>query len=467
MKTETGNCAPATPCYPGIGLSLGARQVDLTCDVPNLSSDGGALLLRKVDEKIGLTASFAPLLEDRRDPDRIQHPRLEQMRQRAYQIALGYQDCNDGDWLRHDPVLQLACGAEGKKLSAQPTLSRFENATTGGELNRLWREFERQYIDSLDPQATLVVLDIDSTDDPTHGDQQLSFFHGFYDQHMYHPLLVFDAMSGQLITALLRPGRAHAAKGATGLLTRLIRCIRRRCSHAAILVRGDSAFAMPKLLRRLEQLNDELGDVDYVLGLAKNPRLLKFAEPLRSAAAEQFAEDGGFVRRFTWLSYAAKTWPVERDVVTKVEHGSRGENPRFVVTTLHGFPPAMIYDIAYCPRGQSENFIKDYKNAIAADRLSCHRFVANAFRLFLHALAYRLMHALRATLAEVAPEPEYVETDRVRLGVAQMDTIRTRLLKVAALVTATVRRVLVRLPRAFPLAHVFLAVARRLDCTVT
>ena len=145
--------------------------------------------------------------------------------------------------------------------------------------------------------------------------------------------------------------------------------------------------------------------------------------------------------------------------MAKVEHSSKGENPRFVVTTLHGFPPQMIYDRAYCPRGQSENFIKDYKNAIGADRLSCHRFVANAFRLFLHAVAYKLMHALRATLAEVAPEPEYVSTDRIRLGVAQMDRIRVRLLKVAVLVTSSVRRVLVRLPRTFPLAHVFVALA--------
>ena len=152
--------------------------------------------------------------------------------------------------------------------------------------------------------------------------------------------------------------------------------------------------------------------------------------------------------------------------MAKVEHGTQGENPRFVVTTLCEFPPKMIYDIAYCPRGQSENFIKDYKNAIGADRLSCHRFVANAFRLLLHAIAYRLMHALRATLAEVTPEPEDVSTDRIRLGVAQMDRIRLRFLKVAALVTSSVRRVLVRLPKAFPLATIFLAVATKLGAGI-
>lgn len=415
-----------------------------------------------MDDRLGLTSRMAALLGDARDPSRVRHSRREQLRQRVYQICMGYEDCNDGDWLRHDPAFQLACDSEGRPISSQPTLSRFENAVTGRELNRLWREFERDYVDGLDPGTDLVVLDVDGTDDPTHGDQQLSFFHGFYDQHMFHPLLVFDAVSGQLITALLRPGRAHAAKGATSILTRLMRAIRRRCPRAQILVRGDSAFAMPKLLERLEELNAELGDVEYVIGVAKNARLLDLAAPLRASAAEQFDDRGQFVRRFTWLSYASKSWPSERAVICKVEHSSRGENPRFVVTTLSEFSPGLIYDVAYCARGQSENLIKDFKNALCADRLSCHRFVANAFRLLLHAIAYRMMHALRATVARVAPSVVYVGSDRVRLATAQMDTLRLRLLKVAACVSSSVRRVLVRLPAAFPLAAIFFAVAREL-----
>lgn len=438
---------------------IDGRRVDIAFDVPNLSSDGGVVLLRRVDDELGLTAGYAELLDDDRDPDRVVHSRLEQLRQRSYQIAQGYEDCNDGDWLRHDPALRVACGAEKGALSSQPTLSRFENATSGRELKRLWAAFEQRYVDSLSPDEPFVVLDIDSTDDPTHGDQQLSFFHGFYDQYMLHPLLVFDGTRGDLISGLLRPGRVHAAKGAMGMLVRLIRRIRARCPATTILVRGDSAFAMPKLMLRLEELNEELGGVHYILGLAKNARLLRLAEPLRHAAQEQFATRGQFVRQFTWLSYAAKSWPAERSVIAKVEHGYRGENPRFVVTTFDRFPPGMLYDIAYCPRGQAENFVKDYKNAIAADRLSCHRFVANAFRLFLHAVAYQLMHKLRATLAQVAPEPVIVSTDVVSLGVAQMDRIRVRLLKVAAIVTSSVRRILIRLPCAFPLARIFTAVA--------
>jgi len=456
---------PTTRCISPIELQFQSRRTIVSADGQRISSDGGVLLLRQMDERLGLTRGMAALLGDHRDSARVRHSRLEQLRQRVYQIGLGYEDCNDADWLRNDPAFQLACDAEGRAMSSQPTLSRFENAITGRELNRLWRAYEHGYIDELDPVSELVVLDIDGTDDPTHGDQQLSFFHGFYDHHMFHPLLVFDAMSGQLITALLRPGRAHAAKGAISVLTRLVRAIRRRCPRAAILVRGDSAFAMPKLLDRLEQLNAELGDVHYVIGVAKNSRLLELAMPLRSSVAEQFDDRKEFVRRFTWLSYASKSWPSERAVICKVEHSSRGENPRFVVTTLDEFSPGLIYDVAYCPRGQSENFIKDFKNALRADRLSCHRFVANAFRLLLHALAYRLMHALRATVAQVAPEVVYVSTDRVRLATAQMDTLRLRLLKVAAQVSSSVRRVLVRLPAAFPLARVFFAVGTALSAT--
>lgn len=456
---------PTTPCISPIELQFQGRRAVVSADGRRVSSDGGVILLRQVDDRLGLTGRMAALLGDARDSSRVRHSRREQFRQRVYQICMGYEDCNDGDWLRHDPAFQFACDSEGRPISSQPTLSRFENAITGRELNRLWREFERDYVDGLDPETDLVVLDIDGTDDPTHGDQQLSFFHGFYDHHMFHPLVVFDALRGQLVTALLRPGRAHAAKGAISILTRLIRAIRRRCPRAQILVRGDSAFAMPKLLDRLEELNGELGDVDYVIGVAKNSRLLDLAVPLRSSVAEQFDDRRQFVRRFTWLSYASKSWPSERAVICKVEHSSRGENPRFVVTTLNEFSPGLIYDVAYCPRGQSENFIKDLKNALRAERLSCHRFVANAFRLLLHAVAYRLMHALRATVARVAPDIIYVESDRVRLATAQMDTLRLRLLKVAAYVSSSVRRVLVRLPSAFPLASIFFAAARELGAT--
>lgn len=447
---------PATECIPPIRLHFQHQPLVVSCDAPNISSDAGVLLLRQLDDRMGLTRRFAALLEDHRRRDRKRHDRQEQLRQRVYQIVLGYEDCNDANLLRLDPMMQHGCGSGDQPLSSQATLSRWENSITGRELNLLWREFELHYVDELDPATAFVVLDIDGTDDPTHGSQQLSMFHGFYDQHMFHPLVIFDGESGQLISALLRAGNAHASRGAATMLKRIIRAIRQRCPNAAIVVRGDSAFAMPGLMDCLEQLSDELGDVDYVLGLAQNSRLLELAAPLIAEAAEEFATTQRFVRRFAWLRYSTlKTWSRVRDVVLKVEYGERGANPRFVVTTLTGFDPGLIYDRAFCPRGQSENYIKDFKNAIAADRLSCHRFAANVFRLFLHAVAYRLMHALRNTAGTVEPSLRRV----------QMDTLRLRLLKVAALVVRSVRRVVVRLPRAFPLAAVFTTVAGHLGAT--
>ena len=447
---------PATDCISPIELQFQRKPLVLSCDAPDISSDGGVLLLRQVDDRLGLTRSFAAQLFDHRAPGRRRHDRAEQFRQRVFQIALGYEDCLDANRLRHDPALLHACGSDDEPLSSQSTLSRFENGVTGREHNRLWREFERQYVAKLDPATAFVVLDIDGTDDETHGAQQLSFFHGFYDQHMFHPVVVFDGEAGDLISALLRPGNAHASRGAATMLERIVRAIKQRCPRAGIVVRGDSAFAMPELMDRLERLSDELGDVEYVLGLAKNPRLLELAAPLVAQAAEEYATTKRFVRRFAWLRYSTlDSWSHERNVVLKVEYGALGANPRFVVTTLAGFDPGLIYDRAFCPRGQSENYIKDFKNALAADRLSCHRFVANAFRLLLHAVAYRLMHALRCTAGIVEPTLRRV----------QMDTLRLRLLKVAALVVVSVRRVVVRLPRAFPLAAAFTAIADRLRAT--
>lgn len=445
-----------TECTAPLGLGFHPdRPVQVTFDAPHISSDGGLLLLRQADERLGLTRWFSECLVDKRDPTRIEHSRQEQVRQRIFQIAMGYEDCNDADALRRDPILTVACDrpvGDEKGLSSQPTLSRFENAVDGATLNRLVRAFEQRYVDELPADTTVVVLDIDTTDDPTHGAQQLTFFHGFYDQHMYHPLLVFDATSGQLVSVLLRPGNAHACRSAWALLSRVIRRIKARFPEAQILVRGDSGFCMPHLLAKLEQLDAELGDVDYLFGLAKNAVLLDLASPTMARAREHYEQSGHHARFFDHFSYAAKSWPRERHVIAKAEYGSKGPNPRFVITTLTEFPPRLVYDAGYCPRGQCENYIKDFKNALSADRLSCSRFIANFFRLLLHAAAYRLLHAVRSIAAQVDEQ----------LGALQLDTLRLRLLKVAAHVTTSARRIWIRISQAFPLADAFQAIAHRL-----
>lgn len=423
-------------------------------DAPEISSDGGALLLRQIDEELGLTQRMSSCLSDPRNPDRIRHSRHEQLRQRVFQIVLGYEDGNDSDDLRHDPLLQTVCDRapdDPQGLSSQPTVSRFENGVDGASLRRLLRRFERDYVASLPADTEVVVLDIDSTDDPTHGQQELSFFHGYYDQRIYHPLLVFDGDSGQLITALLRPGRTHSGRGAAALLRRLIRRIKRRFPDAAVVVRGDSHFAGPKILAELERLDAAYGGVDYLIGLARNAVLERLALPLLDQAQEIAERRGGTVQRFGYLSYAAKSWPRSRRVVLRAEyHEYWGTNPRFVVTSIEGFDPETLYR-AYCHRGDCENRIKDLKNALAADRLSCSRFRANFFRLLLHGVAYRLLHELRRRLGQLGH----------RFARLQFDTLRLRLLKVAAWVRRSTRRIWIRLPHCFPHRELFYALVQQ------
>ncbi len=434
-------------------LSLGFHPqlpVCLDFEGPEISCDAGGLLLRQLDDRLGVSGGFAACLPDTRDPVRVLHDRREQTRQRLYQIASGYEDCNDADTLRHDPLLKTVCDRtpdDPVGLSSQPTLSRFENAPDGLTIRRLTRWLEQSYVESLPESTEVLILDIDATDDETHGQQELSFFHGFYDHHMYHPLMVYDGETGQLISALLRPGNTHACRGALGLLRRLIRRLKRRFPDAEIVVRGDAGFAMPRLMEELETLG-----VDYLFGIAKNARLKRFAEPTMHWVAELFERSVTTIKRFTHFDYAARSWPHTRRIIAKAEHSALGPNPRFVVTSLDGFDAETIYR-GYVQRGLCELWIKDFKCALAADRLSCSSFAANSFRLLLHAAAYRLLHALRRAVAPISPE----------LGRAQFDTLRLRLLKVAAIVRQSVRRVSVRLPRAYPWRHVFAWLAERMN----
>jgi hypothetical protein len=439
-------------------LSLGffnQRPVVIDFNAPEISSDGGFVLLRQVDDQLGVSRSFADAISDRRDPSRVIHGLQEQCRQRMYGIGLGYEDCNDAEWLRHDPLLKTTCDRlpdDIHGLSSQPTLSRFENGVDWPTLRRLMRWLEASYVESLPSDTTQVILDIDSTDDETHGAQQMSFFHGYYDHYMYHPLLVFDGENGQLITSRLRPGNTHASRQSAGLLARLVRRIKTRFPNAHILVRGDSGFCTPRILDVLEILDRDYGDVDYLLGISRNKVLERLISPAMDTAEEMYRLSTRKVRHFTEFEYSAGSWSHNRLIVAKAERTSLGRNPRFVVTSLRGFPPELIYN-AYCQRGQCENNIKDLKNALQADRLSCSSFTANFFRLLLHSGAYRLMYELRNRAAEHSQ----------KLGRAQFDTLRLRLLKVGALVKQSVRRIHIRLPEAFPFAAVFRAIANGLD----
>ena len=464
-----------------VGFSVGVPVV-VDFGGERISTDGGVLLLRQLDSRLGISRTLAALLPDARDPRRVTHTREEQVRQRLFLIAQGYEDQNDATALRQDPAFKLACDRDPSDpggLSSQPSLSRLENAVDEETLTRLEASFEESYVAGLPNDTQVVVLDEDSFCDPAHGEQEQLSFNAYYDTWMYHPLVIFD-QHGQLVTVRLRPGKSKAAEGAPALLERIIRLLKARFPQVQIVVRGDSAFSTPDMMNLLEVLSAELGDIEYLLGFGKNKVLLAKIAPSMAQARSWHEQSHKPVQLFTEVTdYAAGTWPHPRLVIAKAEHLDKGPNPRFVVTSLRGFPPSLIYQNAYCGRGQSENYIKDLKNALSADRLSNHTFTANAFRLCLHGYAYRLMYALRCevdtvqreepapvALLDTAPAPLPATPAPPSLppvhGRSQFDTLRLRLLKVAALVRSSTRRILVRLPESFPLASLLSALFTRL-----
>ena len=428
---------------------LPTKPVVVSANGGALTSDAGALLLRQLDERVGLTRRLAECLADRRERGKVRHEVLALLRQRIYQIALGYEDCNDADYLRADPALKLAVGRApaDPDLASQPTLSRLENAMGWRECWRLSEALLDCYLARYrgDP-PTRLVLDVDATDDETHGDQQLAFFHGYYDEHCYLPLLVFAQVDGtgeqELIGALLRPGNVHGGHRAMALITAVVTRLRAAFPECAIELRADSALALPEVYEGCEKLA-----IPYTISLPKNERLIEMAQPWMRDAEAIHAETGEKVQVFGECAYAAHSWSHERRVICKAEVMSQGENPRFVVTSRRGLKPKALYRF-YCQRGDPENRIKELKLDLKADRLSCHRFWANQFRLLLHAAAYVLMQTMRKLLAG---------TEFAR---AQVNTLRLYLLKVGARIRESVRRVWVQLPSAYPWLDLWHRLAR-------
>ena len=367
----------------------------------------------------------------------MHHSRETLVRQRVFQIACGYEDQDDADTLRTDPLLKLVCGQlpeTGRDLASQPTLSRLENAVDGKSCYRLalalgevyLRERERNGIPSR------VILDIDGTDDPTHGQQEGSAYHGSYRQHMDHPLLIFDGETHQLITAVLRPGTTHCSAGVKAVLKRVVRALRARWPEVSIEVRMDSGGAVPAIYAWCEAEG-----IPYAIGLITNPRLAALAAPLVAEAQRQRTARGAEkVRLLGETSYQADSWDHPRRVIIKAEALPKGPNTRFVVTTCPDLPEALY--AWYIARGDGENAIKDLKLACFADRLSDHRFCANQFRLLLHAAAYWLLDTLRRWLG----------THRVPR--MQLDTLRLRLLKIGGRVWQRRDHVRLRLASSHP-----------------
>jgi DDE family transposase len=444
--------------------ALGRRQVLASFDGGDISSDGGALLLRKTEDLTGIVQQFAACFTDYRNPELIEHALDHLVAQRVYGLALGYEDLNDHDDLRRDPLLATVVGKDdptgnsrerkrdrGKALAGKSTLNRLELTPVGADQDHRYKKIScslhavEELLVNLFLQAhpqppEQIVLDLDATDDPIHGHQLGRFFHGYYRSYCYLPLYIF--CGDHLLLARLRPSDIDASAGALKQLARIVAKIREAWPQVRIVVRGDSGFCREPTMAWCER-----NGVDYIFGLAQNSRLLKLiAEPM-AQAFQEFQVTKQPVRVFAELMYKTlDTWSQERRVVAKAEHLQKGANPRFVVTSLSSEyrPARVLYEHDYCARGEMENRIKEQQLHLFADRTSAATMRANQIRLFFSSIAYVLLNALRR-----------LGLSGTEMAQAQCETIRLKLLKIGALVQVTVRKVWVRLASSCPYAEVF------------
>ncbi len=409
------------------------KRLEIRFDAPFLSSDGGLLVLKKLDDRLGLTKRLASCVHDPRKVN-VEHSVGKMLAQRVYGIALGWEDCNDfaPDGLSQDLLYALCLDGDP---ASQPTLSRFENWVDRRDLFGLNACLVELFIDRHkgDPPKR-IVIDMDATDDPTHGQQEFEFYHGYYGSHCYLPLMGFCSCDGgdeELVCAILRPGNVHAGRCSASILKRLVCMLQKAFPNTEFVFRADAGFAFPEMYETCEDLG-----VSYLISLPKNDRLLKRAAPWMEQAKQEREHTQGKARVFGEFDYAADSWTKSRRVIAKAEAMEKGENPRFVVTNLSGAPESVYNE--YCQRGDCENRIKELKLDLSSGRTSCHRFAANCFRLLLHAIAFILLSELRRLLSGT-------EFQRSTMG-----QIRLKLLKLGALVEITTRRILVRLPRGHP-----------------
>jgi Transposase DDE domain group 1 len=425
---------------------LGSKAVVADFLGGRLTSDAGALLLREIGEQIGLFEALDRAIPDPRNPVFIVHEQQSMLAQRIIAIALGYEDLNDHQTLRNDPALQVAAGKvpdEEIALASPPTLCRLENRIQRKTLIQIASVLIDQFIASQAQLPEHITLDFDATDDLVHGHQEQRFFHGYYDHHCFLPLYVFSG--DELVTAYLRPSKIDASKHSRALLRLLVHRLRRAWPEVKITLRADSGFCRWKLMRWCDSHG-----IGYVLGLARNQVLERLAVDWTAQAARQFAKTKEPQRIFASISYAASTWDRSRRVIVKAEHNSQGPNPRFIVTNVPA-EPQELYEDFYCQRGNMENRIKEQQLDLFADRTSCHRFLANQFRLLLSSAAYVLVQALRRMALR--------ETD---LEKAQVGTIRLKLFKVAARVVVTARRVVFHLATSYPFQALYRTALERL-----
>jgi len=424
------------PMLPGLSPVCG-KSIVARFDGACMSSDGGLLALREVEQRLAIASRLAACIRDPRDPSRVVHGLDEIIRARMMMIAAGYEDGNDADRLRRDPMFKLAMGRlpDDADLCSQPTISRLENLPDARALLRMGRAMVDHYCHSFRQVPRRIVLDIDDTFDAVHGGQQLRLFNAHYDEYGFQPIVVFDG-DGRMIAAVLRPASRPSGKQIVRWLHRLITAIRGNWPQVEIMLRADSHYCTPEVLRfcRARKL-------DYTLGVAPTSTLRKHILCLEKNTAARVANiaNGMKMRRFKDFHDCAASWDRVERIIARVEAGPQGADTRFIVTSLSGPSGRTVYQDIYCARGQAENHIKAWKTHLAADRTSCSRASANQMRLFLHISAYWLMWSLRTLMPR-----------RSRWRVAQFDTLRLRLIKLAVRIEVLKTQVRLHLPRATP-----------------
>jgi hypothetical protein len=445
-KFTMTNCTPEQLRFPSIdGLTVRADF-----DGGALSSDFGPLLLCGVDRQIGLSKRLATAFIDQRHASYIDHPLQELMAQRIYQIACGYEDANDANHLRTDPMFKLGIGRkpldDHNNLASAPTFSRLENATTVRDFYRMAEAFVEQFVNSYDKPPKVIVLDMDHSEDQTHGQQELSFYNHHYRSYCYLPLFLFEGLSGKFITAALWPGKRPKGVENAMIIKRVLKRLRDTWPKTHIILRGDGHFSNPELMQLT--LDDPL--TDFIFGMTGNPVLSRLADPHLNRARQLheqralLAQTAGLcspsnTRTYHEVEYAAQSWPQAFRVIPKAEVMSLGDNPRFVVTSLDLPSAECVYRDLYCARGQAENYIKHIKNDLASDRTSNHGFLANHLRLFFSCAAYILHHTLRTEMLA-----------NTELAQAEPTTVMLKLFKLAVRVVQYKDRVKLHLPSHSP-----------------
>ena len=438
-----------TPFLPGLSPVAG-KQLTAARDAGNLSSNGGALLLREAALRLGLAQVIAGPLADleTRNPLLITHTTGTMVTARMMAIGCGHEDADDLDTLRHDPALKIACGRapeSGAGLPSQPTISRLENLADVKALYRIGINFIDLFCRSYDTPPTSIVLDIDDTDDLVHGGQQLALFNTHAGGHCFQPIHIFEGNSGKPILSLIRPGKRPSGAEIARVLKHVVHRIRRHWPKVTILIRGDGHYCAPEVLDLLRKKR-----CDYILGLPTNKTLEAHAKPWHEQCRWRFKPSLGKIRRFHQIQYAAKSWAQQEKVIARVEATALGTDARFIVTNLPG-RGKHLYEKVYCARGNMENLIKDLKLYTRSDKTACHRWQANQFRLFLHTGAYWLLHSVRLA----APK-------RSRWRGATFATIRALLIKVAVRVEELRTKIKLSFPRHLPLADALTLIAARL-----